>query len=266
MKKLNIRRFDTSTGFDMYTQYRENYDQDGNCISVTITAIASLDIVRVEKNGLDVSSEWGGLPTIYATKVYTSNITETLTFFGSDGGQHTETIDIISVETTPFHEFASDANIKLNSDIKVNRLTLGEIDSTVSALFDLIYPVGSIYYTNNANFSPNASFNGTWEQIKDVFLLAAGDTYVGGTNGGNSTHTHTLSSDGYAKISMHSDGKLRYQERSTSSWDSNYAISSGGSGSSSSDSSSWGVTLGGSTNSGNNMPPYIVVYVWKRVS
>ena len=67
-------------------------------------------------------------------------------------------------------------------------MSLKEIDDTVSALFDLIYPVGSIYYTNNANFSPNVSFNGTWEQIKDVFLLAAGDTYVGGTNGGEATH------------------------------------------------------------------------------
>ena len=260
MKKLNIRRF-ASTGFDMYTQYRENYDQDGNCISVTITAIASLDIVRVEKNGLDVSSEWGGLPTIYATKVYTSNITETLTFFGSDGGQHTETIDIISVETTPFHEFASDANIKLNSDIKVNRLTLGEIDSTVSALFDLIYPVGSIYYTNNANFSPNVSFNGTWEQIKDVFLLAAGDTYVGGTDGGEATH----------KLVPNEMPSHSHTLRKNVPYGIPYNNTSGaGSGS--------GGTMYGETytpftveNSGgdqphNNMPPYIVVYVWKRVS
>ena len=261
MKKLNIRRFDVSQGFDMYTHYEEQYNQNGDCTSVLITAIANLDIIKVEKNGVDVSSEWGGLPTTIATKLYTSNMTETLTFYGSDGGQQTATIDIISVETTPFHELASDANIKLNSDIKVNRLTLGEIDSKVSALFDLIYPVGSIYYTNNANFSPNVSFNGTWEQIKDVFLLAAGDTYVGGTDGGEATH----------KLVPNEMPSHSHTLRKNVPYGIPYNNTSGaGSGS--------GGTMYGETytpftieNSGgdqphNNMPPYIVVYVWERVS
>ena len=85
MKKLNIKRFDVSQGFDMYTRYEEQYNQGGDCVSVLITAIANLDIVRVEKNGVDVSNEWSGLPTTIATKLYTSNVTETLTFYGSDG-------------------------------------------------------------------------------------------------------------------------------------------------------------------------------------
>lgn len=274
MKKLNIRRFDVSQGFDMYTHYEEQYNQNGDCTSVLITAIANLDIIRVEKNGVDVSSEWGGLPTTIATKLYTSNITETLTFYGSDGGQQTTTIDIISVETTPFHEFASDANIKLNSDIKVNRLTLGEIDNTVSALFDLIYPVGSIYYTNNANFSPNVSFNGTWEQIKDVFLLAAGDTYIGGTSGGAATvqltegqlpkHRHYFQySQLSAKYSDSVNGANNNQDFSilddeghsiVADWCLNGNERKGL------------VSVTGNDEAHNNMPPYIVVYVWKRVS
>ena len=269
MKKLNIRRFDVSQGFDMYTHYEEQYNQNGDCTSVLITAIANLDIVRVEKNGVDVSSEWGGLPTTIATKLYTSNITETLTFYGSDGGQQTTTIDIISVETTPFHEFASDANIKLNSDIKVNRLTLGEIDSTVSALFDLIYPIGSIYYTNNANFSPNVSFNGTWEQIKDVFLLAAGDTYVGGTNGGEATHKLTIN-----EMPNHNHRHYEWLMNGASSSGAHYGFgyqtNTGAWAYTDSASSSGEVRFGNVATGGdaahNNMPPYIVVYVWKRVS
>lgn len=268
MKKLNIRRFDVSQGFDMYTHYEEQYNQNGDCTSVLITAIANLDIIRVEKNGVDVSSEWGSLPTTIATKLYTSNITETLTFYGSDGGQQTTTIDIISVETTSFYEFASDANIKLNSDIKVNRLTLGEIDSTVSALFDLIYPVGSIYYTNNANFSPNVSFNGTWEQIKDVFLLAAGDTYVGGTNGGSATHKHNAG-DLYANIGS-PEGNANALGFSATGWHGTTSIYSVGNSSSATANGhpkrSHDTSVGGSTANGSSMPPYIVVYVWKRVS
>lgn len=195
MKKLNIKRFASAEPdtFEMYTHYTENYDTFGNCTSVTVSTVASLDIVQITKNGVDVSSEWSNVPSPYISKEYTSNITETLTFYGSNGQEYTETIDIISVETNPTipsEFYASNANIKINPDIKIEKLSLKEIDETVSTLFDLIYPIGSIYYTNDANFSPNVSFNGTWEQIKDVFLLAAGNTYVGGTSGGSATHTH----------------------------------------------------------------------------
>ena len=47
----------------------------------------------------------------------------------------------------------------------------------------MIYPVGSIYMSVNAT-SPASLFGGTWEQLKDRFLLAAGDTYAAGSTGG----------------------------------------------------------------------------------
>lgn len=158
--------------------------------------------------------------------------------------------------------YASDANIKINSDVKIGKMSLKEIDDTVSSLFDLIYPVGSIYYTNNANFSPNVSFNGTWEQIKDVFLLAAGDTYVGGTSGGEATHKLTIDEMPSHKHEIYANWA---HDKGTSGWgaqianyDSGYVFdpkylydemhNTGG------------------DKAHNNMPPYIVVYVWKRVS
>lgn len=64
-----------------------------------------------------------------------------------------------------------------------------------------IYPVGSIYMSVN-NVNPSTVFGGTWEQIKDKFLLACGDTYTNGETGGSATHTpsgtvgdHTLTVD-----------------------------------------------------------------------
>lgn len=73
------------------------------------------------------------------------------------------------------------------------------------ALLNLIYPVGSIYWTGKApndNGDPNVLFGGTWTQIKDKFILAAGDTYSNGATGGSATvtltknqipsHTHTF--------------------------------------------------------------------------
>ena len=59
-------------------------------------------------------------------------------------------------------------------------------------LLQKVYPVGSIYLSmNSANPSDIFGF-GTWEQIKDTFLLAAGDTYSAGSIGGESTHTLTI--------------------------------------------------------------------------
>lgn len=277
MKKLNIKRFASAEPdtFEMYTHYTENYDTFGNCTSVTISTVASLDIVQITKNGVDVSSEWSNVPSPYISKEYTSNITETLTFYGSNGQEHVETIDIISVETNPVipsEFYASDANIKINSDVKVGKMSLKEIDDTVSALFDLVYPVGSIYYTNNANFSPNVSFNGTWEQIKDVFLLAAGDTYVGGTNGGAAAVQLTVNQ--LPKVS--GSWSIHAQEGGTEWYGKNgYAtgtvyngyrtlINQGTSGGATSLQNP-GFAFG-NNESHNNMPPYIVVYVWKRVS
>lgn len=277
MKKLNIKRFASAEPgtFEMYTHYTENYDTFGNCTSVTVSTVASLDIVQITKNGVDVSSEWSNVPSPYISKEYTSNITETLTFYGSNGQEYVETIDIISVETNPVippEFYASDANIKINSDVKIGKMSLKEIDDTVSALFDLIYPVGSIYYTNNANFSPNVSFNGTWEQIKDVFLLAAGDTYVGGTSGGAATVQLTVNQ--LPKVS--GSWSVHAQEGGTEWYGkSGYAtgtvyngyrtlINQGTSGGATSLQNP-GFAFG-NNESHNNMPPYIVVYVWKRVS
>lgn len=60
----------------------------------------------------------------------------------------------------------------------------------VTDLINTIYPVGSIYMSVNST-NPSVLFGGTWEQIKDTFLLATGDTYANGSTGGEATHTLT---------------------------------------------------------------------------
>lgn len=59
----------------------------------------------------------------------------------------------------------------------------------------LMYPIGSIYWTGKApnnGGDPNTLFGGTWVQIKDKFILAAGDTYTNGATGGSATVTLTV--------------------------------------------------------------------------
>lgn len=62
---------------------------------------------------------------------------------------------------------------------------------SLSALINLIYPIGSIYLSVNST-SPQQLFGGEWEQIKDKFLLSAGDTYSGGSEGGEAEHILTI--------------------------------------------------------------------------
>ena len=58
---------------------------------------------------------------------------------------------------------------------------------TLEQVFEAIYPVGSIYMSA-VNVNPQSIFGGSWEQIKDTFLLSAGDSYKAGAMGGEATH------------------------------------------------------------------------------
>ena len=48
-------------------------------------------------------------------------------------------------------------------------------------LLDIIYPVGSMYFSVSS-VSPANSVGGTWTQIKDAVLAASGDSYSGAVN------------------------------------------------------------------------------------
>ena len=118
---------------------------------------------------------------------------------------------------------------------------------------------------NNTN--PQTLFGGTWTQIKDKFILAAGDVYRNGDTGGSDTHNHSLN-DGYAKITRTFAGDSLYSNEKTVS---EYWLSSNGrtypvNSESYAGNCNKGVTLGGTTENVSNMPPYLVAYVWKRTA
>lgn len=114
------------------------------------------------------------------------------------------------------------------------------------------YPVGSIYISVN-NTNPGEIFGGTWEQLKDTFLLAAGDKYAAGTTGGEEKHTLTVSempshSHGNAGSYVDPAGISTSRDRSSGSGTNTHT----------------GYAGGGQAH--NNMPPYTAVYVWKRIA
>ena len=65
------------------------------------------------------------------------------------------------------------------------------LDEVVENIMLALYPVGSIYLSVNST-NPATLFGGTWEQIKDRFLLSCGDTYANGAAGGEANHTLTV--------------------------------------------------------------------------
>lgn len=78
------------------------------------------------------------------------------------------------------------------------------------------HPVGSLYWTSK-NENPAVTFGGgTWKQITDKFVLAAGSTYKAETTGGAATvtlttsnmprHSHSFTPSGTIKMDAHSHG------------------------------------------------------------
>lgn len=134
-----------------------------------------------------------------------------------------------------------------------------------------LYPIGSIYLSVNST-NPSTFIGGTWERLKDRFLLAAGDTYAAGSTGGEAQHTLTVdempshthfSNDGWSGIASISTrtgvGNILTYSKNVGGGTTPY-IDSGQSGLDSTFSST------GKNQPHNNMPPYITVYMWVRTA
>lgn len=116
------------------------------------------------------------------------------------------------------------------------------------------HPVGSLYFSS-ASTNPTTLFGGTWERIKDKFILAAGDDYTAGDTGGEAKHKLVIE-----EIPSHSHGSYytgHTGAEKTVAWlpssTTNRNLGYGG------------VWTGGSQPH-NNMPPYEVFYCWKRTA
>lgn len=125
------------------------------------------------------------------------------------------------------------------------------------------YPVGSVYISTTSSLSPPpvVYFGGTWERIKDVFLLAAGDTYPAGSTGGSADavvveHTHAFTNGGVA-ICANNTSNVEIG---------NDGITTQANGGAWSNIGSSPIASTGESGTGKNLPPYLAVYVWKRIA
>jgi len=117
--------------------------------------------------------------------------------------------------------------------------------------------VGSLYFSDDPT-SPASLFGGTWEQIKDCFILAAGDVYAAGSTGGEAEHVLTV-----AELAAH--GHAAYYADAGGSTSFGYNYTNRGEPSNANTSSSGIVSTGGSQPH-NNMPPYRTAYCWRKIA
>lgn len=183
---------------------------------------------------------------------------------------------------TPYNFSTGDAAIlyKINNNLnnsfiiakptteEPSRVSMTSIQNYVSQNFNSssadplkFYPVGSVYISVNET-NPAEIFGGEWEQIKDRFLLAAGDTYTSGEIGGEEKHTLTIEE---MPSHDHLPGTLAgvsqpYFIQHAIDGPNKVNLSTGDLGA-----MIIGVTANtGGGNAHNNMPPYLAVYMWKR--
>lgn len=153
-------------------------------------------------------------------------------------------------------------------------------------IVEQVYPVGSLYISANST-DPAITYGGTWEQITDCFILAASEvsaenpTYEGGDTGGQATitlteqnmpvHAHdipyagggnttitkkwsiglmTARSQGLVNI-INVEGTGTAQDTTYPDLNQYYCA---------------GTQDAGGNTPFNNLPPYLAVYVWKRIA
>lgn len=151
----------------------------------------------------------------------------------------------------------SEGNLTVNS---INFNTSENNLLSFEAIFNKIYPVGAIYISAN-DVNPGMLFTGVWERIENVFLLGCGSNYTIGSTGGEREHILTLEE-------MPSHNHMLSERIMV--WDDNRTkvLSS----------ADWSGCIqfypfntlitnnSGGNKSHNNMPPYLVVNMWKRIS
>ena len=138
---------------------------------------------------------------------------------------------------------------------------------TLAEIMLVLYPVGAVYISVNST-SPASLFGGEWEQINGRFLIGTGTPennddgtspgsydFAAGSKGGEATHTLTVDempSHVHRADTRTSAGNFQgYFATTSNTTDTIGDIATKSAG-------------GGAAH--NNLPPYLAVYMWKRVN
>lgn len=173
------------------------------------------------------------------------------------------------------------------SNIDAQSAELIYLKALINNINNTVYPIGSIYMSVNST-SPAALFGGTWEQIENRFLFGASDTILPGTIAGETEHTLTETempkhkhapttkaaeaetNNAYYFSLIRDLNSTSTARRLVARGEDLYVIAADPAASdfgSSKDVNTCEYTAEtGGSQPHNNMPPYLAVYIWKRMA
>lgn len=140
-------------------------------------------------------------------------------------------------------------------------------------IFELIYPVGIIINLTIPTNPKDLFGIGEWEQIKGRFLFGVDDSHAAETTGGEAEHTLNINEMPLHTHSQLVSGYSGWPEGTSCSyvlnWDTSTDVILNKSTSLTTFShlahGDTGIITNGNSQPHNNMPPYLAVYMWKRI-
>lgn len=246
-----------------------------NFIGEQVTAMtgfsssASSFLASIETNSLKINSDNIQIDVKDSLDDINQSIESLFADLGSNVNEYLQSeeaqdIIILATENT--------VDTKINTALKDYSLTT-TIKSMISSaiitakedFLNSAYPVGSLYMSMNST-NPGDLFGGTWEQIEGRFILAADNTHPAGQTDGEETHELTVDE----MPSHRHNFRLSENRKLPGLYLMNDTWGGDNSGLSSYPYMGEGYYIemldAGGNQPHNNMPPYLVAYIWKRTA
>ena len=251
-------------------------DSGSGSISVTVDSAndtlsilsgGSLKTVAIGGNKIQIDHDVTGASSVNNSG--TSVIQDlTIDAHGHITGVASTTIDSAGLQTQ-----INDLNAVVATDSAGLQTQINALDTaktTLAAVFNMIYPVGSIYVNASTSSSPASLMGfGSWERYGQGRVLVSQNSSESefnslGETGGAKTHTlttaqipthsHSINTHRYPRVEYYGGAEV------------NITAFDAGTPSPEGPSSTYASNNTGSGQSHNNLQPYITVYMWRRTA